>query len=183
MSWVLAFYRRPGEGDLLLEEVEPLFARLPRFTRAPPAAEGNAGEIAYEYENPISGVRFAFHFAPPAEEEEPEESDSGHLLTGLRLALPHDGAPEAAQEAIPAAVEVCQALHLETLDLQGDVETPARPDADALIGSYTRFIRDVAENLAGFEERRRRFAAIGLALLAAGVALFLVALWLAATGR
>jgi hypothetical protein len=194
MSWLLQFFRQPGDEPLIIEEVDPLFARLPRFSRSPaqPADPLAAALVRFSYSNPITGAEFWFSFHSldgdddsAQDEGEDLHSDSGtedrYQATGLELHLPgtdaRPSAPELAQEAIPIVQEVCQSLRLWVFDAQSELEQPYRADADRLIASYVGYHQEVGETLEHVRQRTRRFVAIGCVFLAAaGVLLLLLAL-------
>jgi len=178
MSWNLFFYRPVGQPELIIEEVDPLFARLPRFTRIPSREEDPLarGEVAFHYQNPISNTAFDFTFLTPEEdaEEEPGRADFPYEETPLQLHLHFMQSPELAQEAMPIAAEVCQALHLLVLDPQSEQEIPLPPNVDALIRSYNSFNQTVQETVEHVQQRSRRYMTIALALLLSGVGLIVL---------
>jgi hypothetical protein len=180
MSWTLLFFRRVGEPELIIEEVDSLFDRLPRFRRLPsrevdPAAEG---EVLFRYENPITNITFDFAFqtpeALPEEEASPGQVDFPYELTPLELRLSSHLPAEAAQEAMPVAAEVCQQLGLLALDPQIEQQVPGPPDVDALIRSFVDHSQSVRETIMHLVERRRRHMAMALAFLVAGLLLLLL---------
>ncbi len=175
MGWILEFYRRVGQTELVIEELDPFFARQPRFTREPqrevdPLAEH---EVCFFYVNPISRVEFAFTFQTPpeAEEEDLGRADFSFEATALRLELPLLQHPETAQEAIPIVEEICLQLDVLVRDPQREQELPARPDAAVLIRSYLGWNQEAQETLAYLEDRRARYLRTALALVGAVVIL------------
>ena len=180
VSWTLLFYRPAGEPDLLIEEVDALFERLPRFTREPPRDEDPLAEkpVDFRYRNPISGAEFRFTFESPAEDDLPDAgAESGPPETPLRLEVDYLQPAVAAQEAMPVAAEVCQHLSLLALDPQEEQDAPGPPHVDALIRSYVGRQRDVQETLVHVEGRRRRYVMVGCALL-----LLALLLWVLGAG-
>jgi hypothetical protein len=165
MSWQLSFYRRVGQPELIIEELDPVFERAPRFTRVPPREEDPQAEleVRFRYENPISQVSFEFSFQSPSEsdEEAPGRADFPFEETTLVLRLPLERSAETAQEAIPVAIELCQQLNLFPLDLQDGQELPGRPDAEALIRSYLDYCRGVEETIDFLHRRRKQMASSG----------------------
>ena len=183
LAWTLLFYRPAGEPDLIIEEVDALFERMPRFTRDPPREKDSLAEhlVAFRYHNPISNAEFRFTFQSPPEDKDDE--DVGDALTAeapLRMEVDYLQPAATAQEAMPVAVEVCQHLCLQVLDPQSDTTVPGPPDVDALIRSYVGQNRDAQETLVVFEQRRRSYVKIGAALTALALLLWLLAI---AVGR
>jgi hypothetical protein len=175
VSWTLLFYRPAGEPELIIEEVDALFERMPRFTRQPSRDEDPLAEnpVAFRYRNPISAAEFQFVFESPAGEEDAEEAVLP-AETPLRLEVDYLQPPATAQEAIPIAAEVSQYLSLLALDPQSEAAAPGLPHVDALIRSYVGHNRDVQQTLVSVEARRRRYVTIGAVLLAVAVLLWLL---------
>lgn len=183
MSWELRFYRRVGQSPLIREEVTPVFSRLPRFEQQ--ELEPTPGEFRarYVYLNPISGVTFRFDFVEP--DEEPEGEDPGvvdfpYELTGLTMTVEYPSAPEAAQEAAPIAVEICQMLDLLVQPPQMDQLEPRKPDAAALIESYLSWCGAIDEVIVHLKKRKRQHLSVGCVAVAAAMAIFL---YMFLTGR
>jgi hypothetical protein len=175
MSWTLFFFRRTGDGELTVEEVDALFERLPRVSRIPPREEDPpaAGEVVYPYHNPITDVRFEFSFQcegdGQADAEDPGRIDFPYEETPLQMRLEYLAPAQTAQEAMPVAAEVCQHLRLLAFDAQSGAEIPAPPNVDALIRSYVGTRQEVAETLEFLHTHRRRRMLIALAIFVAGL--------------
>ena len=167
MAWVLEFYRPAGQPELLIEELDPLFERMPRFEREPARALDPvaAAPVYFRYRNPISGVEFAFRFQTLPEPEEEIEASSPLACqpTSLLVELPLIEPAATAQEALPLVAEVCLHLHLLVRDPQAEEQDPARPDVDRLIRSYLAQNQAVEETIQHLEDRRRRYLRTALA--------------------
>lgn len=181
MSWRLEYYRRVGQPWLTLEEVDAALSRVGGLTRVPaggdevePPREGDAPqEVVHRFSDPQAHIEFEFGYLVVTPEEDPGRADFPFEAMPFELRVPFFQQEAAARRAVESGMQVAEALDLLVLDPQVEQETPGRPDAEALIRSYTLYNRDVEETLE-YVSRRGRVIAKGVLVI-----LVIAILWLA----
>jgi len=177
MGWRLYFFRRVGEPELTLEDVDRYFLAHPGYTREPASGEAADSEevIRYRYLDPDTTLTLSFCFDPaPVEEEPPGRADFPYEDTPLELDMDYCQ-PAAAVDAALQEIEAATiALAVLVQDPQLGPEIPTRPDHGALERSYARYSQEVAQTIAYLRGRRRNLLLIGGALLLAGLLLLVL---------
>lgn len=184
VSWRLEFYRRVGQPWLILDAVDAAFEAIGGFTRVPALGEERAvpgegeapPEVVFQYTGPDARGEFEFGYLVVPAEEDPGRADFPFEAMPFELRVPFFQAEAAARQAVEAAQRVAAALDLLVLDPQVEQETPASPDGEALIRSYTVYNRDVEETLEYVSRRGRVIAKGVLVILAAAIVWLALAL-------
>lgn len=177
MGWRLYFFRRVGEPELTLDDVDRCFANRPGYERDParldtPEADG---VTRFRLADASTGLTLCFYFAPlPVDEEEAQgRADFPYEDTLLELDMDYCQAAGAVDLALREVEVVAAALGVLVQDPQSGPEIPSRPDRGALERSYAHYSHDVAQTIAYLRSRRRNLMAIGGARLMAGLLLLL----------
>jgi len=179
VSWKLVFYRRVGQPELRVDEVAAVLSGMPGLERLP--AQTDDGATVFRYRSADSGVEYAYALETPEEAE--GRADFPYEDAGLTLLVDYFQPRETAEAAVGSAARVSEALDLLVLNPQAEQEVPSRVDAGALVRAYVEQQQELQQTLDHLRQRRNRMAAIGLALLLAGLLLLLLAFGLGWGGR